>query len=333
MIRPVFAHLPLLVNEQRKKLSKRRDDVSVAEFRAAGYLGEAMRNYLALLGWGPRDGVEIRPIEEMVEQFALEDVSPSSAFFDVKKLQHINAHYIRELSPEEFLRRMDEFLPPGEGPRAALAEIGPLVQERVRTLAEVPDMIRFLWDPEFALPDDVASGLRDDEQAQSMLRATRERLATAPWDPDGVEAAVRDAARAAGFVNAEGEVRLSKAQAPVRMALTGSRVGVPLWQGITALGRDTTLARHRRRVRARRRLSDALGCPESKIRGQPAAPARACRAPAGAHVPPVCEPPAVSRQARPDGRRRAHEFPTRDTRIRAHASCRRPRAQCGRDQP
>ena len=81
----VFAHLPMLVNEGRKKLSKRKDAVSVADFAAEGYLPEAMVNYLALLGWGPRDGVEIRPLEEIVEQFRLEDVTPSPAFFDVQE--------------------------------------------------------------------------------------------------------------------------------------------------------------------------------------------------------------------------------------------------------
>ena len=101
----VFAHLPMLVNEGRKKLSKRKDAVSVADFAAEGYLPEAMVNYLALLGWGPSDGVEIRPLEEIVEQFRLEDVTPSPAFFDVKKLQHINAEYIRALPVDEFLRR------------------------------------------------------------------------------------------------------------------------------------------------------------------------------------------------------------------------------------
>ena len=93
----VFAHLPLLVNEGRKKLSKRKDSVSVADFQAEGYLPEAMVNYLALLGWGPKDGVEVRPLSEIVELFRLEDVTPSPAFFDVKKLQPFNADYIRAL--------------------------------------------------------------------------------------------------------------------------------------------------------------------------------------------------------------------------------------------
>ncbi|HEX6166718.1 MAG TPA: glutamate--tRNA ligase, partial [Acidimicrobiales bacterium] len=106
---PAFAHLPQLVNEQRKKLSKRRDSVSVAEFRDAGYLPEAMVNYLALLGWGPPDGVEIRPLDEIVELFRLEDVTPSPAFIDVKKLQHVNATYIRALETDQFVARARPF--------------------------------------------------------------------------------------------------------------------------------------------------------------------------------------------------------------------------------
>src|SRR5918999_6300533 len=103
---PTFAHLPLLVNEQRKKLSKRRDDVSVAEYKERGFLPEAMRNYLALLGWGPTDDVEIRPIEEIVERFRLEDVNPAPAFFDERKLEHVNADYVRRLGDAEFVERV-----------------------------------------------------------------------------------------------------------------------------------------------------------------------------------------------------------------------------------
>ena len=115
-----FAHMPLLVNEQRKKLSKRRDDVSVADYRARGFLPEALVNYLALLGWGPRDGVEVRPIEEIVELYRLEDVSPSPAFFDQQKLLHVDAEHIRMLDAAE-LRRAGHAVPHRRraGPRGA----------------------------------------------------------------------------------------------------------------------------------------------------------------------------------------------------------------------
>jgi glutamyl-tRNA synthetase len=240
---PTFAHLPLLVNESRKKLSKRRDSVSVAEYKERGFLPEAMRNYLALLGWGPPDGREVRPIEEIVELFRLEDVSPSPAFFDIKKLLSINGDYIRALPEDEFVARAAEFLPPGEGRLETLSALAPVVQERVRTLAEVPEVLEFLWQDEPDVDPDAWAKATKDDRAAPMLAGALERLADAAWDAEGVEAAVREAGAAAGFVNDEGNVQLSKAQAPVRVALTGKRVGLPLWESIVALGRERTQQR------------------------------------------------------------------------------------------
>ncbi len=251
---PTFAHLPLLVNAARKKLSKRRDDVSVADYKARGILAEAMRNYLALLGWAPRDGVEIRPIEEMVEQFRLEDVNPAGAFFDQQKLLHVNSHYIRELPTEEFVRLAAEFVPPGEAPRSALEQLAPLVQERVRTLDEVPGMLDFLWLEEPAIDEDAWSKVARDARTGTMLDAALEKLGDADWSPEGIEEAIRAAGADAGYVNDEGHVQLAKAQAPVRIALTGRRVGPPLWESTAALGRDRAVARLRT---ARERLNGA----------------------------------------------------------------------------
>ena len=242
---PTFAHLPLLVNAARKKLSKRRDDVSVADYKARGILPEAMRNYLALLGWAPRDGVEIKPIGEMVEEFQLEDVNPAPAFFDQTKLLHINAHYVRELPTEAFVRAAAEFLPPGEAPRRALDQLAPLVQERVRTLDEVPGMLEFLWLDEPAVDEGDWSKVARDDRTGRMLEAALERLEQVDWGPEGIEEAIRAAGADAGFVNDEGHVQLAKAQAPVRIALTGRRVGPPLWESTAALGRDRAVARLR----------------------------------------------------------------------------------------
>ncbi|MCB0900397.1 MAG: glutamate--tRNA ligase, partial [Actinobacteria bacterium] len=141
---PVYAHLPLLVNEQRKKLSKRRDDVALGDYMDRGYLAEAMANYLALLGWGPSDDVEIRPMSEIIELFRLEDVNKASAFFDPKKLDHVNATYIRALPAEEFCARAEPWMTNGEHfgaecyDAAAFLSLAPMVQERVRTLSEAP---------------------------------------------------------------------------------------------------------------------------------------------------------------------------------------------------
>jgi glutamyl-tRNA synthetase len=241
----VFAHLPMLVNEGRQKLSKRKDAVSVADFAAQGYLPEAMVNYLALLGWGPKDGVEIRPLDEIVEQFRLEDVTPSPAFFDVKKLQHINADYVRALPVDDFVARSTPFLTRGDPALAALTPLAPLVQERVRVLAEVEPMIAFLLDDPVEVDEDSwTKAMVKGKAAPEMLDAAIAALgALDPWAAEGIRAAIESAAVTAGLVNAEGQAQLSKAQGPVRVAATGRSVGPPLFESLEALGRERTLAR------------------------------------------------------------------------------------------
>ncbi len=241
---PQFAHLPLLVNEGRKKLSKRRDDVSVADYRSRGFLPEAMRNYLALLGWGPPDGVEVRPIAEIIELFRLEDVNPSPAFFDLKKLTHINGEYLRALPVEEFVSRAEPFLVGGEAALQALVALAPVVQERVRTLDEVPGYLAFALgdDPEI---DDASwqKAMVKGKAAAPVLDAAAAGFATSPWRAADIRGVVESAALAAGLVNAEGGPQLAKAQAPIRVATMGSTVGLPLFESLEYLGRERTLAR------------------------------------------------------------------------------------------
>jgi glutamyl-tRNA synthetase len=245
--RPTFAHLPVLVNEQRKKLSKRRDSVSVASFRDEGYLPEAMVNYMALLGWGPGDGVEIRPIDEIVAQFDLADVTQSPAFFDVRKLQHFNAEYIRALSSDEFIDRARPFFAYGEATEAVLRPIAELVRDRVRLLTEVEPMVDFLRDETVSVDD--ASWQKNvakhGPRAAAMLDAAGAELAACPWNRDAIEAALHAASAAAGFVNDEGKVQMAKAQGPVRVAVTGRGVGPPLYESLVVLGRERTLDRLR----------------------------------------------------------------------------------------
>jgi glutamyl-tRNA synthetase len=235
---PTFAHLPLLVNEQRKKLSKRRDDVSVADYKAKGYLPEAMRNYLALLGWGPPDGVEVRPIEEIVELFRLEDVNPSPAFFDRRKLDHVNGEWIRRLDVHDFEARAAEFLPDGPSARAALHAIAPLVQERVRTLADVNAYVDFLYLDEPVLDErDFAKHVERLEDAGSVLARLIGALGAAEWTPAGIERSINSVAAASGYENPR------KVHALVRVPVTGRAVGPPLWESLAVLGRDRTVAR------------------------------------------------------------------------------------------
>ena len=243
--RPTFAHLPVLVNEQRQKLSKRRDSVSVQEFKDQGYLPSAMVNYLALLGWGPKDGVEIRPLAEFIDLFRLEDVTSSPAFFDTKKLQHVNAEHLRALAPDEFLERARPFLTQGAAAEAALTPIAPLVQERVRLLTEVEPMIAFLLDQPLEVDGDSwTKAMVKGKAAPEMLDATIAALhALEGWAAEDIRAAIEGAAVTVGLVNAEGQAQLSKAQGPVRVATTGRTVGPPLFESLEALGRERTLER------------------------------------------------------------------------------------------
>ena len=250
--RPVFAHLPMLVNERRQKLSKRRDDVAVGDYRARGYLAEAMVNYLALLGWGPPDGVEIRPVDEIVKLFRLEDVNKAPAFFDLDKLTHINGTYLRSLSPEEFVTASRPFLErvpwaPGALHDEAFAKIAPVVQERVATLAEVPGMVEFLFvdEPEID-PPSWNKVMADSSSAAAVLDAAVAAYEACPWAAPELLASLRSVGEDLGL-------SLRKAQAPVRVAVTGRSVGPPLFESLEVLGRERTL----RRLRAARRRLEA----------------------------------------------------------------------------
>ena len=253
---PVYAHLPLIVNEQRKKLSKRRDDVNVADYLDKGYLAEAMVNYLATLGWGAPDGVEIRPIGEIIEQFELTDIGKSPAAFDLKKLAHFNGEYIRALPVDEFIERAGPWIdgpdlpwsPEQFDPRAFDA-LAPLVQERCRVLSDIPELVDWLFLPDPPVDDDSWAKEMTKPHAAAVLDSAVHGFDTAgDWTADVVRSVVEQAARAAGLVGAEGNPQLAKAQAPIRVAALGRSKGLPLFESLELLGRDETI----RRLRAAR---------------------------------------------------------------------------------
>ncbi len=141
---PRWAHVPVLVNERRQKLSKRRDKVALEEYRDEGYLPEAMRNYLMLLGWAPKGDEEIVPWERIEAEFRLEDVVPSPAFFDVRKLTAFNGEYIRRMAVDDFVEAARPYLVPLSAEAfSKFVAIAPLVQERVKVLSEVPAYVDF----------------------------------------------------------------------------------------------------------------------------------------------------------------------------------------------
>jgi glutamyl-tRNA synthetase len=230
---PVFAHLPLLVNEQRKKLSKRRDDVSVADYRDRGFLPEAMRNYLALLGWGPPDGVEVRPIEEIIELFRLEDVNPSPAYFDLKKLTHINGEHIRAMSRGDFVETAKRFVRDDDELRA-LRDLAPLAQARVKVLSEIGEQLDWAHGP--AVDDRSWDKGMGQPFARDALDGIISSFREAPWEAPALQAAFNALAERL-------DVKANKLQGPIRVAVTGRMVGLPLFEVLEWLGRDESLRR------------------------------------------------------------------------------------------
>ena len=250
---PVFAHAPMIVDEQRRRLSKRRHAVAVEEYRAKGYLPEALRNYLALLGWSPSDGREIVPIEDMVADFRPEAINRSPAFFDLQKLGHVNAEYIRALPVATFVREslpwleLDTPWPAERFDLGRFEAVAALVQERVRTLEEVPQMVDFLFLEEPAIDETAWAKVTRAPSAADVLDDALAEYADCPWEA----AVLHDATLAIGERHG---LKLSKAQAPIRVAVTGRTVGPPLFESLQVLGRENTLARLRA---ARNRLAEA----------------------------------------------------------------------------
>ncbi len=260
---PAYAHLPLLVNEAGKKLSKRRDPVAVEMYREQGYLPEAFRNYLALLGWSPGEE-EIVPLDVLLERFRLEDVQRSPAFFDVKKLAHIDGVYIRALGVDDFIAESRPWVDPVAGEWApgswrdpdtgapatepppwepgrfepdVFAEVAGVTQERVTVLGEIPELVDFLFLPD--APDDPDSwqkAVAGDELAPQILAAALGAYETCSWDSASLHEATLELAEAAGR-------KLAKAQAPIRVAVMGRTRGLPLFDSLAVLGRDETRRR------------------------------------------------------------------------------------------
>jgi glutamyl-tRNA synthetase len=248
---PVFAHLPMLVNEARKKLSKRKDPVAVESYRDQGFLPEAFVNYLGLLGWSPpADEPERFSRDQMVAWFSLADVNHSPAFFDVAKLTHMNGEYIRDLSVGAFVEACRPWLtgdaapwPEGAFDESVFLAMAPVVQERVAVLGEVPAMVDFLFlDAPDVDPEAWAKAMAGDEEAPAILDAAiRAYDGLTEWTAASLHAATDEVADSVGR-------KLGKAQAPIRVAVTGRRVGPPLFESLEVLGPERTLGRLRSAV-------------------------------------------------------------------------------------
>ncbi|HEX3212540.1 MAG TPA: glutamate--tRNA ligase [Actinomycetota bacterium] len=236
---PAFAHLPLIVGADRRKLSKRRDKLSVQEFRDAGYLPEAMVNYLALLGWSLDDHTELFSLADLARLFSLERVSRNPAAFDTKKLDALNGHYLRQLEPADFAARALPFVVAAAYPApdpALLAEAAPLVQERVNHLTEVPGMVGFLLTDEVELDPAAAAKVLTDDGRAFLVEAGKRLEEVEPWTAAGVEATLRG-------LQEERGLKPRTAFQPVRLAITGRLVSPPLFESMELLGKPRSLAR------------------------------------------------------------------------------------------
>jgi glutamyl-tRNA synthetase len=251
---PVWAHVPVVVNEKRQKLSKRRDKVALEAYRDEGYLADAMRNYLMLLGWAPSGDREIVPWSVVEQEYRLEEVNLSPAFFDEKKLRAFNGEYIRALSVDAFIEACQPWLlgapvqagatpvaaPPWAPDRfdpKAFAVLAPLAQTRITVLSEIVANVDFVFldTPQI---DEAAWAKAMKEGAADLLTGVLAAFADVPWTVESL----RGALEAAG---AERGLKLGKAQAPVRVAVTGRSIGLPIFESLEVLGRERTLARLR----------------------------------------------------------------------------------------
>jgi glutamyl-tRNA synthetase len=245
---PEFGHLPYVMGEGNKKLSKRDPEAHALAYRDQGFLPEGLLNYLALLGWSIAADRDVFSLEEMVEKFDIGDVNPNPARFDLKKAEAINASHMRLLSIDQITHRALPYLkrdgvlsdPVSPADQQLLELAMPFVAERINKLTEASAMLHFLFVPEeeFTVDEADRAKLVDNEEGQAVVQAAYDALARVePWSA----ARISDALTAA-LVEEMG-LKPRVAFGAVRVAVTGRRVSPPLFESLELLGRDRSLGR------------------------------------------------------------------------------------------
>ncbi len=245
---PEFAHLPLILNPDRTKMSKRKSQTAVSDYIAQGFVREALVNYLALLGWSTGTEEEILTLDEIAERFDIADVHKGGAVFDRERLEWLNGQWIRRLEPADLIDRLRPFLaaehaagridrmPDDEEIRTLL----PVVQERLPTLGAIGDLVGFLWIDELALDPELLVPKRwDAATTREGLAAARETIAEVgpvTFEADELEPPLRALAEARGWK--AGDLFMA-----IRVAVTGRTATPPLFDTLVALGRERVLAR------------------------------------------------------------------------------------------
>src|SRR5213080_3362030 len=233
---PAFAHLPLVLGPDKKPLAKRHGAKDVLEYRDAGYLPEAVDNFIAFLGWSPGTTEDVLTIEELIQAFDLSKIQASPAVANLERLDWLNGQFIRRLTPDELATRVASKMP--GVPVPALTPLMPLVQERLRTLNDAPAMLRFFFeDPDTYRPEQLTPKGRDPRATASALRSAADTLrALTDWTPESIEAALRALAERLGWSSRDLFMAL-------RVAVTGRTVTPPLIESISRLGKDAVLNR------------------------------------------------------------------------------------------
>ncbi|MGY0058114.1 glutamate--tRNA ligase [Streptomyces sp. LZ34] len=239
---PAFGHLPYVMGEGNKKLSKRDPQSSLNLYRERGFLPEGLLNYLSLLGWSLAPDRDVFSLDEMVEAFEIAEVNANPARFDLKKAEAINADHIRRLDVKAFIEACEPWLKaphaswaPEAFDSAAFEALAPLAQTRLTVLSDITANVDFLFLDE-PVEDEASWTKAMKPGADTLLASVRTRVAEAEWNAETLKAAVLAAGEEQGL-------KLGKAQAPVRVAVTGRTVGLPLFESLEVLGRERTLAR------------------------------------------------------------------------------------------
>ena len=233
---PAFAHLPLVLGPDKKPLAKRHGAKDVLEYREAGYLPEAIANFIAFLGWSPGTDQDIFTMAQLIQAFDLGKIQASPAVANLERLDWLNGQFIRRLTPDELATRVASKMP--GVPVPALTPLIPLVQERLRSLNDAPAMLRFFFeDPDTYRPEQLMPKGRDPAATASALRSAADTLrALTDWTPESIEAALRALAERLGWSSRDLFMAL-------RVAVTGRTVTPPLIESISRLGKDAVLNR------------------------------------------------------------------------------------------
>jgi glutamyl-tRNA synthetase len=238
---PKFAHIPLILGTDRSRMSKRHGATSISDYKEAGFLSEALVNYISLLGWAPTDNREMMPLAEIIKEFTLERVGKTGAAFDINKLTWMNGEYIRTKDAKELIELMTPVLAAKKdlniNNKAKLLEVVKLFQPRAKTLVELADSAVFFFSDKVEYDEEAVKSVLEVEGVKDKLKALIERFgALETFDLQNIEDCVRKLAT-------DLNIKAADLIHPIRVAVTGRKVGASLFETVVLVGKEKTLER------------------------------------------------------------------------------------------